>query len=108
MRLEVSASDVRVSPGTYREFNVEVECYESDVVNQLSAKQVAETMSHIDLLEHIDIDECVRHFGTELIGKFTTDEILEEVPIEEFIKAVGQERFKDYIRDIYIDNILDK
>jgi len=108
MKLELSASDVNVSPGSYREFNIKIECDERDVVNQLSAKQITENMSHVDLLEHIDIDTCVSHYGTELIGKFTIDEILEEVPIEEFIKAVGQERFKDYIREIYIENILDK
>lgn len=108
MNLNISASDVKVTPGNYRTFELEIECDEKDVVSQLSGKQITDNISHDDLIEYIDIDTCVNHFGTELIGKFTPDEILSEVPIEHFIKSLGEERFKDYIRDIFIDNILDK
>lgn len=108
MKLSISSSDIQISPGNYNSVSVELDCEPTELINQLEVKDITDTVDHSDLLEHIDIDTCVNHFGSELIGHFTPDEVLEVIPIEEFIKSVGQEQFKSYIRDIYIDGVLGK
>lgn len=108
MRLSITSSDVQITPGNYNSVSVEIECEPAEVINQLNVKDITDGVDHDDLLEQIDIDTCVNHFGSDLIGKFTPDEILEQIPIEEFIRVIGPEGFKDYLRDIYIDAVLGK
>lgn len=108
MNLSITSSDVKITPGNYSSVSVEIECEPAEVINQLNVKDITDEVNHNDLLEHINIYTCVNHFGSDLISKFTPDEILEQIPIEEFIKVVGPEGFKDYLRDIYIDVVLGK
>lgn len=108
MRLSLSSDDANITPGGYKSFNVELECNPSDVVNQLSAKDISDNFNDLDdLIESIGVDSCVYHFRTELLEQFTIDEVLEQFPIEEIIKHLGHDKFKSYIREIFIDKIID-
>lgn len=107
MRLSLSSDEANITPSGYRSFNVELECDVSDVVNQLSPGDVISNMNVNELLEGIGDEVCVGHFGTGLISHFTIDEVLEYHTIEEIIKHIGHEKFKSYIREIFIDKIID-
>lgn len=106
MKLEISADSVNVTSGGYKSISLEVECDVSDVVSQLSPNDVITNMSVSDLLDAIDDENCVNHFGSNLISHFSIDDVLEYHSIEDIINHVGKEKFKDYIREIFIDDIL--
>jgi hypothetical protein len=106
MRLDISADDVKVTPGGYRALSVEIECDISDVVKNLSTNDVITNMSVSDLLDEIGDEVCAGHFGSSIVSHFTIDQVLEYHSIEDIINHIGEENFKDYIRDIFIDKIL--
>jgi hypothetical protein len=109
MRLSLPSDDANITPGGYKAFNVELDCNVADVLNQLSPEDIVNNFYQIDdLIESIGPDSCAYHFGTELLDHFTIDEVLEKFPIEEIIKHIGQDKFKNYIREIFIDKVIDE
>ena len=108
MRLEILSDDVRVTPVGYKTLSVEIDCDVWNVVSQLSPNDVIANMSISELLDGISGEVCADHFGDNLINHFTIDEVLEQFPIEDIIKHIGHEKFKSYIREIFIDDIINK
>ncbi len=108
MRITIQSDDANITPGGYKTFNVELECDTKDVVNQLSPGDVISCMPIDELLDGIGDDVCVGHFGTRLLEQFTIDEVLEYHTIEDIIKHLGHDKFKSYIREIFIDKIIEK
>ena len=108
MRLNIPAEEIVVTPGGYKTFNVDIECDPSNIVSQLSPCDITNNIDIDSLLTEIGSKNCVNHFGEELLGDFTIDDVLEYFSIEDIISHIGEDKFKDYIRDIYIDKIIDK
>ena len=109
MRITIQSDEASITPGGYKSFSVEFQCNESDLVNQIPAEDIAKNYNRLDdLIDAIGIDSCTYHFGSELLEKFTIDEVLEQYPIEEIIKHIGQDKFRDYIREIFIDKVIDE
>jgi len=72
----------------------------------LEVKDIVNTISKDDLLEEIGSQSCIDYFGSTLLNGLPIDDVLEHFSIEDIINHFGKESFKDYIREIFIDNVL--
>ena len=108
MKINISTDDATIRPDSYRSFTLDFECNPSDIVNQLEAEDIAKNYYQLDdLINEIGIDSFAYHFGSKILSHFTIDEVLEQFPIEEIINHIGQDKFKNYIREIFIDRIIE-
>lgn len=112
MTIEFEADNVEIKPGYYKSMSCVAEVSPDSVLKEFDIPTVVDHFkgdAH-ELLSEIDKQQGVsfiaNHYGSELISEFHLDEILEVYTIEDIIKHIGEEHFKNYIRDIYIDKIL--
>lgn len=108
MKINISTDEATITPGGYRSFSVDFECNPSDIVNQLDVEDITTNYNRLDdLIDAIGINSFAYHFGSKILSHFTIDEVLEQFPIEEIINHIGQDNFKNYIREIFIDKIIE-
>lgn len=106
MIFNVNANSVNISPIGRQSVSCEIDCESSDIINQISIKDVVDIIGTSELLSEIDESDVINHFKKNILNNFDIDEILEVFSIEDIIKHIGEDYFREYIRDIMIDKLI--
>lgn len=105
MKIKIPCNEANLTAKNSYQIEAELHCNLEDITTNMSYDEKSKL--HENLLDDFGCGYSAGHFGNEILKYFKVDDILEIFDIESIIKTVGRENFKNYLREIYIDKVID-